>query len=94
MNPGLLEADSKRTGVEPSRAPDAAWSVIQGEWAILDEVVDDARRPACPYIRGNAREKRASRLREAMNVLLSPQGAYIEEFHPVSQRVFPKLVVH
>ena len=95
VNPSLLEADPKDTGEEPSRAPDATWSGIPGEWAVSNEVVDDAQRPTCQYVRGDAREKRASRLREKLSVLLSSQEeAYMEEFHPVSRRVCPRLVVH
>ena len=54
MNPGLLEADSKHAGEEPSRAPDATWSGIQGERAVSEVVVDDAQGPACQYVRGDA----------------------------------------
>ena len=62
---------------------------------VSDVVVDGAQGSACLCVRGDARVKRASRLREALSVLLSSQEeAYFEEFHPVSRRVCPQLVVH
>ena len=59
--PPMLEADPRHTREEPSRAPDATWSGIQGEWAVSDVAVDDAQGPACQYVRGTrARSERVA----------------------------------
>ena len=95
MDSGLLETDPKHTGEEPGGALDATRSGIQGEWAVPDVLTGNAQGPACQFIRGDARKKSTSRLREALLMLLSPQrDANLEEFHPVLRCVCPKLEVN